>query len=58
MEENIRFMFKTKDGLEHKINVSGACTLTDAVFELVSSILNGDLKVNPKDIVAYIDIEG
>ena len=58
MEENIRFAFKTRDGIIHPVNIDGVCTIIDAVFETASSILNGDLKIDPKDIVAFIDVPG
>ena len=58
MEENIRFAYVTKDGRTHEINVAGVNTILDAAFELASSILNGDLNVNPADIISIEDIEG
>ena len=58
MEQNIQFAFVTKDGQEHAINVAGVCTILDAAFEIASSILNGDLKVDPSDIVKIVDIPG
>ena len=56
--ENIVFAFVTKDGEEHPVNVAGVCTVLDAAFEIASSILNGDLKIDPADIVAIKDIPG
>ena len=58
MEENIRYVFKTKDGEEHGISVSGAANLMDAIFEVASSIMHGELDVNVDDIVAFMDIPG
>jgi len=56
--ENIRFAYVTKDGEEHKINVAGVRNVLDAAFELASSILNGDLELNPSEIVEIKDIPG
>ena len=56
--QNIRFAYVTKDGEEHPVNVSGVCNIIDATFEIASSILNGDLKVDPNDIVEIRDIYG
>ena len=58
MEENIRYIFKTKDGEKHEISVSGAANLMDAVLEVASSIMHGELDVNVDDIVAFMDIPG
>lgn len=58
MKENIKFSYVTKDGEEHPINVSGVCTILDATMEIISSILNGDLHVDPADIIQIIDTEG
>ncbi len=58
MEENIRYVFKTKDGEVHEISVSGAANLMDAIFEVASSIMHGELDVNVDDIVAFMDIPG
>lgn len=55
---NIVFAYVTKDGVEHPVNVAGVCTVLDAAMEIVSSILNGDLKIDPADIVAIKDIPG
>ena len=60
--ENIRYEFVTRDGVCHPIDVSGACTIIDAVFEIASSLLNGDAiaeeKISPADIVEIRDIAG
>ena len=58
MEENIRFAYMTKDQQLHEMNVSGCCTLIDAVLELVQSMLNGDSDVKPEDIIQLTDIKG
>jgi len=58
MEENIQFAYVTKDGVEHQINVDGVRNIFDAVFELTSSIMHGDLDINPDDIVKIVDIPG
>ena len=58
MKENIRFVFVTRDGQVHPINVSGVCTIFDAVAELQSSIMNGDMKIYPQDIIKIIDTPG
>ena len=58
MEENIRYVFKTKDWEKHEISVSGAANLMDAVFEVASSIMHGELNVNVDDIIAFVDILG
>ena len=58
MEENIRYVFKTKDGETHEISVSGAASLMDAIFEVASSIMHGELVVNVDDIIAFMDIPG
>lgn len=56
--ENIQFSFVTRDGQEHPVNIAGVNTVLDAAFEIASSILNGDLNVNPADIICIKDIEG
>ena len=58
MEKNVVFAYVTRDGVEHTINVAGVCNVLDAAFELASSILNGDLKVDPNEIVAIKDLPG
>ena len=58
MEENIRFVYVTKDGTPHPVNIAGVCSILDAAFEIASSILNGDLTVDPADIVRIEDIPG
>lgn len=58
MEENIQFAYVTKDGKEHPVNIAGVNSILDAAFELASSILNGDLELDPRDIVKIIDIPG
>lgn len=58
MEENIQFAFVTRDGVEHPVNIAGVCSILDAAFEIASSILNGDLQIDPQDIVKIIDIPG
>ena len=58
MNENIQYAFVTKDGKPHGINISGVCTILDAAFEIASSILNGDLDIDPADIVRIEDIPG
>ena len=58
MEENILFAYVTKDGVEHPVNIAGVRTILDAAFEIASSIMNGDLDIDPKDIVKIIDLPG
>ena len=58
MEENIKFMYITSDGVKHPVNIAGVNTVLDAAFEIASSILNGDLDVDPEDIIAICDIDG
>lgn len=58
MDQNIQFAFITKDGVKHPVNIAGVTSVLDAAFEIASSILNGDLKIDPKDIVQIIDIPG
>ena len=56
MEENICFAYETKDGTVHKLNIDGVRNVLDAAFEIASSILHGDLQVDPDDIVKILDI--
>ena len=56
--ENIRFAYVTRDGETHTCNIAGVNSILDAAFEIASSILNGDLDVDPKDIVKIVDIPG
>ena len=56
--DNIQYAYRTRDGELHPINVAGCHNVTDAVFEVVSSILNGDLDITVDDIVEYRDIPG
>ena len=58
MEENIQFAYKIRDGEVRIINVAGVRTILDAAFELASSIMNGDLDIDPADIVQITDIPG
>ncbi len=58
MQENIRFVFVTRDGAEHPVNIAGVSSILDAAFEIASGIMNGDLRIDPKDIVKIIDIPG
>ena len=58
MEENIRFAYVTRDGKVHPVNIAGVCSILDAAFEIASSILNGDLKIDPQEIVRIEDIPG
>lgn len=58
MEENIQFAYETRDGSIHSVNIAGVHTILDAAFEIASSILNGDLGVDPSDIVKIMDIPG
>ena len=58
MGENIRFTFETKDGKVHPVNIEGVCSILDAAFEIASSILNGDLNIDPEDIVQITDVPG
>lgn len=58
MGENIQFTFETRDGKVHPVNIDGVCTILDAAFEIASSILNGDLEINPEDIVQITDVPG
>ena len=58
MEENITFEFVTRDGVCHPVNISGVCNILDASWEIASSIMNGDLDVDPDDIVEIRDIAG
>lgn len=56
--DNIKFEFVTRDGECHPVNIAGVCTILDAAFEIASSILNGDIKIDPADIVQINDIAG
>lgn len=56
MKENIKFAYVTKDGAVHPSNISGVCNVIDAAFELASSIMHGDLMVDPDDIIKIIDL--
>lgn len=56
--ENIRFTFTMKDGTVHSVNIDGVCSILDAAFEIASSILNGDLNIDPEDIVQITDVPG
>ena len=47
-----------KDGTEYHVNIAGVNNILDAAFEIASSILNGDLDINPADIVRIEDIPG
>ena len=58
MGENIRFTFETKDGKVHPVNIDGVCSILDAAAEIASSILNGDLNIEPEDIVQITDVPG
>jgi hypothetical protein len=58
MEQNIRFVYVTRDGVEHPVNIAGVNSILDAAFEIASSIMNGDLRIDPRDIVKIIDIPG
>ena len=58
MDENIRFTFTTKDGTVHPVNIAGVCNVLDAAFEIASSILNGDLGIEPEEIVQITDVPG
>ena len=58
MQQNIRFVFVTRDGVEHSVNIAGVNSILDAAFEIASSILNGDIRIDPKDIVKIFDIPG
>ena len=61
--DNIRYGYRTKDGEIHKINVRGADNLTEAVMEVVTSLMKGGIEDEGKtyqvgDIVEYVDIPG
>ena len=56
--ENIQFAYVTKDGVTHRFNTRGAINVFDAAHELSSSIMHGDIKVDPDTIVAIVDIPG
>lgn len=56
--ENIRFTFTTKDGTVHPVNIAGVRNVLDAAFEIASSILNGDLGIEPEEIVQITDVPG
>ena len=56
--ENIRFTMVFKDGTSQPIDVSGVNNLIGAVLEIVQSIVDGDFKFDPDDIVQFIDIAG
>ncbi len=63
MDENIRYAFITKDGEKHRINVDRAANLTEAIFEIVASLMRGGVEVDGKlytvdDIIGYCDIPG
>ena len=58
MGANIQFKYVMKDGTEYHVNIAGVNNLLDAAFEIASSILNGDLDINPADIVRIEDIPG
>jgi hypothetical protein len=58
VKENIRFAYVLKDGTVVPIQVSGVCNVIDAVFELASSIMHGDLDVDPDNIIKIVDIPG
>ena len=56
--ENIQYAFITKDGVQHPFNAQGAANVFDATFELASSIMHGDITVEPDNVVAIMDIPG
>jgi hypothetical protein len=53
--ENVQFAYVTRDGAVHPINVDGVQDILDAADEIGQSIKNGDLKIDPKDIIKIID---
>lgn len=55
--ENIRFTALLKDGTAVPGNVE-ATNVFEAAREYLESIECGDLKVNPEDVIAIIDIPG
>ena len=57
MDENIQFKAVLKDGTEIPINARST-TIFQAAFEISEAIMLGDLNVDPRDIVAIIDIPG
>ena len=58
MEENIQFMYVTRDGAEYPINVGGVQSIFEAADELRSSIVNGDLDIKLTDVIKIVDIPG
>ena len=61
--ENIRYGYKTKDGKTHKINVRGADNITEAIFEVVTSLMKGGIEdegvvYTVDDVIGYVDIPG
>lgn len=58
MKENIQYAYITADGVQHPFNAQGAANVFDATFELASSIMHGDIKIDPDTIVAIMDIPG
>ena len=56
--ENIRYTMVFKDGTSQPINVSGVNNLIGAVLEIAQSIVDGDFRYDPDDIVQFIDIAG
>lgn len=56
--ENVQFAYVTRDGAVHPINVDGVQDILDAADEIGQSIKNGDLKIDPKDIIKIIDTPG
>lgn len=61
--DNIQYGYKTRDGLTHPINVRGAGNLTEAIFEVITSLMKGGIETDGEiyqvdDIVAYVDLPG
>lgn len=58
MNENIQYAYVTKDGAVHPINIAGVNNIIGAALELAQSFVDGDMDIEPGDIVKIIDIPG
>ena len=58
MEENIRFVCVMKDGTVYPLNIAGVRNVVDATFELASSIMHGDMQIDPDEIQRIEDVPG
>ena len=58
MDQNIQFAYVLKDGTVVPVNVAGVRNVIDAAFEIASSIMHGDLAIDPDSIVKIVDIPG